>query len=91
MECNYTVPPGAYFEEYLDDNKISHEDGARSMGMSVVDFKNFLDGTTPLTQNVAIRASQISGIPVQSFEILEAGYVEDLPRLGITRGMTSAH
>lgn len=79
---NYAVPPGAYLEEWIEEQGSSLQQVADLLGYPLERVNEILDGSTPVTLGTAIRLERVVGIPADSWLRYETAYRADLNRLG---------
>jgi HTH-type transcriptional regulator/antitoxin HigA len=79
-ELDYAVPTGEFIEEWLDDNGVTQADLARALGCSPKHVSKLIHGA-PLTHDVALRLSRVTGISAERWMQLETFYRAELARL----------
>lgn len=72
------IPPGATILELLYVREMSLEELSEKMGCSEEYISKLIDGTTPLTSNVALEIESVLGVPTLFWNNLESNYREQL-------------
>ena len=95
MTTNYAVAPGAYLEEWLEDQGMSQGQAAARLGYSRKQINEVVNGRAPVTAQTATRLARLTGIPVEAWLRYEALYRADLARIrdeeGLARYADSIH
>ena len=78
---NYAVAPGAFLEEWLDDENMTQGQAASRLGYSRKQVNEVVNGHAPITADTASRLARLTGIPVDAWLRYEALYRADLQRL----------
>lgn len=88
VETNYAVPVSAYVREWIEANPFSIEEIDRhavaDYGVSLTDLIMYADNDA-LDLDFAMKIEAITGLNYQSLMRLDAQYVKDCERLGISR------
>ncbi len=84
-ETNYAVAPGEYLKEWRIEQGVSHRAAAELLGCSRWQLHEFDKGLIPVTDDIAGRLENITGVPANSWLRYEAAYRTDLTRLQGTR------
>ena len=80
MELDFYVPTGMMIQEYLDMNGMTQQDLADKLGLTDSFMKRLMDGTMPLTDELAEDISRLFGIGSEYFIEYEKGYREFLAK-----------
>lgn len=80
-ETNYAVPPGAYLEEWIEEQLLSRAQAADLLGWHQEQLDNIVDGVVPVGAATAMQLEQVVGIPVSSWLRYEAAYRADIARI----------
>jgi HTH-type transcriptional regulator / antitoxin HigA len=80
-DTDYATPPGETLRELLDEQGMTQRDLARRTGLSPKHVNRLLQGTVPLSPDVAQRLEHVTGTPARLWNRLEANYRSDLERL----------
>jgi HTH-type transcriptional regulator/antitoxin HigA len=78
---NYAVAPGAYLEEWINEQGLSQQRVAGLLGCSRKQVNEIVNGRAPITSDTAIRLERVVGIPADSWLRYEAAYRADLARI----------
>lgn len=79
---NYAVPPGAYLEEWLDEQGLSRRQVAELLWWGRKQVNEIIDGAAPVTRDIARQLEHVVGIPAGSWLRYETVYRADLARVG---------
>lgn len=90
-ETDYAVPTGEFIEEWLDDNDLSQAELSRRMGVSAKHVSKLIHGGVPLTPDVALKLSLVTGVPQEHWMTLEATYRADVSRLSAQEQFAAEH
>lgn len=71
---DYTIPPGATIQEWMDDSQVNHLDMAGRLEMSGSDLVNLLAGVTEITDSLAEKLEKVTQIPATMLTSLESSY-----------------
>ena len=77
----YLVAPGEVLNDYLEAGKMSQADLAKQTGLPHKTISDIVEGTAPLTMDVAVKLQYVLGRPAHFWLNLEALYQEDKARL----------
>ena len=80
-DYNYAVAPGDFLQEWLDDTATTQQEAADRLDCSRKHVNGIVNGRTPVTPDMALRLQRLTGIPVDTWLVYEAGYRADLERL----------
>lgn len=72
-QTNYAVSPGEYLKEWLNEQHPLHR--------TTTQLSDIIEGTAPVTIDIAVQLEQLTGIPTGSWLRYEAVYRSDLERL----------
>lgn len=75
---DYAVPPGSILEEYMQCYKITGEEMANHIGVSVKDLALLLKGELPMTHRIARKLFQATDINENMWMNLENLYRKQL-------------
>ena len=78
---NYAVAPGAYLEEWIDENDLSQQRVADMLGCSRKQVNEILNARAPITPDTAMRLERVVGIPADAWLRYEALYKADQTRI----------
>ncbi|GMA33493.1 helix-turn-helix transcriptional regulator [Litorihabitans aurantiacus] len=78
---NYAVAPGAYLEEWLEDEGLSQGQAAAMLGYSRKQVNEIVNGRAPITPDAATRLGRVTPIPAESWLLHEAKYRSDRARI----------
>lgn len=78
---NYAVAPGAYLQEWIDEQELSVQQAAAFLGCSSKQLGEIISGQTPITDKIAHRLAQRVGIPAESWLRYENTYRADIARI----------
>lgn len=78
FDRDWTVRPGATLKEWREENKLPVKAMARLCSMSVEQYEGVEAGRRKVTQVVACKLAQGTGIPPRLWLRFEAMYREDL-------------
>lgn len=78
---NYAVAPGAYLEEWIEDEGLSQQYVAGLLGCSRKQVNEIINGRAPITSDTAMRLERVVGIPADSWLRYEAAYRANLARI----------
>lgn len=78
---NYAVAPGAYLEEWIEDEGTTQGAVADLLGCSRKQVNEIVNGRAPVTPETAVRLARLTGIPADAWLRYEALYRADLARL----------
>lgn len=90
-QTDYAVPTGDFIEEWLDDNEMSQAELSRRMGVSSKHVSKLVNGAAPLSPEVALKLSLVTGVPQSHWMNLEARYQADLARLAAQEEFATGH
>jgi HTH-type transcriptional regulator/antitoxin HigA len=80
-DTDYAVPPGETLRELLEEQGLTQRDLARRADLSPKHVNKLLQGTVPLSADVAMRLERVTGTPARIWNRLEADYRSDLERI----------
>lgn len=80
-ERDYTLPPGEWIREWLEQHEMTQAEMARHMGVSLKHLNQLIGGKVSLTYPMAWKLQHETGISARQWAILEAIYRTDLLRL----------
>jgi HTH-type transcriptional regulator / antitoxin HigA len=80
-DTDYAVPPGETLRELLEEHGLSQRELARRADLSPKHVNKLLQGTVPLSADVAMRLERVTGTPARIWNRLEADYRSDLERI----------
>jgi addiction module HigA family antidote len=78
---NYAVAPGAYLEEWIDENDLSQQQVANMLGCSRKQVNEIINGRAPVTADTAMRLERVVGVPADAWLRYEALYKADQARI----------
>lgn len=78
---NYAVAPGEYIAEWLQEEEVSHAELEYALGVPETYLDALLSGQIALSDDVARALERLTGIPVTSWQRLDAKYWQDKARL----------
>lgn len=78
---NYTVAPGEYVTEWLEENAITMEELAFALGVNETYTTDLIEGKIPINEEIALALEKLTGIPVKRWAVLDATYWADKARL----------
>lgn len=78
---NYAVAPGAYLEEWIDENDLSQQRVADMLGCSRKQVNEIINARAPITGDTAMRLERVVGIPADAWLRYEAMYKADQTRI----------
>lgn len=78
---NYAVPPGAYLEEWIEENGLSQQTVADMLGSSRKQVNEIINGRAPVTSETAMRLERVMGISADAWLRYEAAYRADRARI----------
>ncbi|MPV36294.1 HigA family addiction module antitoxin [Georgenia subflava] len=78
---NYAVPPGAFLEEWLDDEAMTQGEAAARLGCSRKQINEIVNGRAPVTADTASRLARLTSVPTDAWLRYEALYRADLARI----------
>lgn len=78
---NYAVAPGAYLEEWIDEQGLSQQQVADMIGSSRKQINEIVNGRAPITSETAMRLQRVVGIPADAWLRYEAAYRADRARI----------
>ncbi len=81
IATNYAVAPGAYLEEWIDEEGLSQQQVADLLGSSRKLVNEIVNGHAPITSETARRLERVVGIPAESWLQYEAAFRADLARI----------
>lgn len=81
VEPNYAVAPGAYLEEWIEDQGLTQQKVAKLVGSSRKQINEIVNGRAPITTDTAIRLERVVGIKAQTWLKYETLYRADLARI----------
>lgn len=70
---NYAVSPGEYLKEWLNEQ--------HPLARTTTQLSDIIEGTAPVTTDIAVQLEHLTGIPTGSWLRHEALYRSDLERL----------
>lgn len=77
---NYAVAPGAYLQEWIEENDLHPQQVADILGYSRTQVNDLIHGRTLITPDNATQLERVVGIPVDAWLRYEALYQADLAR-----------
>lgn len=81
VQRNYAVAAGEYIAEWLEEERISRAELEYGLGVSGTYLDSLLAGEIALSDDVALALERLTGVPVTSWQRLDAKYWEDKARL----------
>lgn len=88
---NFTVAPGAFIDEWLEDNNVTQQVLAQRMGVSAKHVSKLLDDDpAPITAPVAQSLARVTGTPAKFWLQAESLYRSDLVRLAEDQELAEA-
>jgi plasmid maintenance system antidote protein VapI len=84
-QTNYAVPAGDYITEWCQEHEVSHAELEYTLGVSPSYLDALLAGEIALSDDVARALERLSGIPVTSWQRLDAQHWTDKARLAARR------
>lgn len=78
---DYAVAPGAYLDEWIDDQGLSQQQVADMLGASRKQVNEIINGRAPITSDTAMRLERVVGIPAKTWLRYEAAYRADRARI----------
>ncbi|KQY51557.1 HigA family addiction module antitoxin [Nocardioides sp. Root140] len=78
---NYAVAPGAYLEEWIDENGLSQQRVADMLGCSRKQVNEIINARAPITADTAMRLERVVGIPADAWLRYEALHKADQARI----------
>lgn len=78
---NYAVAPGAYLEEWIDENDLSQQRVADMLGCSRKQVNEIINARAPITADTAMRLERVVGIPADAWLRYEAMFKADRTRI----------
>jgi len=78
---DYAVAPGAYLEEWIEDQGLSQQRVADMLGSSRKLVNEIVHGRAPITTETALRLERVVGIPADAWLRYEALYRADRARI----------
>jgi len=88
-DTDYAVPPGETLRELLEEQGLSQRDLARRAELSPKHINKLMQGTVPLSSDVAMRLERVTGTPARIWNRLEADYRSDLERIRSQRELSA--
>lgn len=87
MEPNWTVAPGDYLQEWIEDNALEVGEVAERLGLHCVFVLTYLlEARIPVTPALAVRLEQLTGVAAGVWLRYEESYREGL-RAGKVRSV----
>jgi addiction module HigA family antidote len=77
---DWTVSPGSMLEEKIADMGLTIEAMAKRIELSLADARRLLEGETPLTNAIAVKLEELTGIQQEVWNNWEQTYRDDLVR-----------
>ncbi|WP_182378649.1 HigA family addiction module antitoxin [Nocardioides sp. WS12] len=87
---DYAVPPGAYLDEWIEEQGLSQQQVADMLGASRKQVNEIINGRAPVTNETAMRLERVVGIPAKVWLRYEAAYRADRARIADEQAL-SAH
>ena len=78
---DYAVAPGAYLEEWIEEQGLSQQHAADMLGCSRKLVNEIINGRAPITTDTALRLERVVGIPADAWLRYEALYRADRARI----------
>lgn len=78
---NYAVAPGAFLEEWLEDQDMTQGQAAERLGCSRKQVNEIVNGRAPISAETALRLARLTGIPADAWLRYEALYRADIERI----------
>lgn len=78
---DWAVPPGATIEEWLEEANMTQAELALRVGLSAKALNQIVRGHAPLTQETALRLEVVTGVPAQTWNLLEVHWQAESQRL----------
>ena len=82
-QTTYAVPPGAYLEEWMEEEGLSSDDVAALLGRDVDDVKDIVNGRVRIDADLAAALEKIVGISAKSWQKYQVAYYTDKRRIAI--------
>jgi addiction module HigA family antidote len=86
---NYAVAPGAYLEEWVEEEGHSQQQVADMLGTSRKLINEIINGRAPVTPDTAMRLERVVGIPAEAWLRYEALYRADRARISDEQELAS--
>lgn len=83
---DYAVAPGAIIQEYLEAFRMTPADLVQWSGLSSKTVAALLEGTVPITAEIAARLELALGRPARFWRNLERQFRKDSARLAGSKG-----
>lgn len=77
----YAVAPGAYLDEWLENEHMTQGEAAARLGCSRKQVNEIINGHAPVTAETASRLARLTGIPTDAWLRYESLYRADLTRI----------
>ena len=75
---NYTVAPGEYLEEWVEDSVLTKDELARELNLRNSELSALLKGDLPLGSLLADQLETLTKIPARVWEAYEKSFREEL-------------
>lgn len=80
------VPPGETIKELIEEEGILEAYLANKLGLSLDEIYDVLDGTNPITQQIADKLEEVLSPPSGFWMKLEEKYTSNIAKLNAERG-----
>lgn len=87
-QTDYTVAPGEYLREWMDDCCVTRPSAAWLLGLSPDQLEDLLTGAMPIDEQLAQTLETRTTMAAASWLRFEKAYLQDLQRLGLDRPKT---
>lgn len=84
-ETNYSVAPGEYLREWMDENRVGVEEVSGLLRADPDYVRALLSGRVPIGEETALRLADVTGILPKAWLRYERAYRADLARLAGSR------
>lgn len=84
-ETDYSVAPGEFLEEFVDDGDFTVQELAERLSWSVDEVFDFMEGKLAVDNKVANDLERAVSIPAHMWHRYEELFLNDMDRLGLTR------
>lgn len=81
FQPDWTIPPGATLEEWLEEVSMSQADLAERLNMSSKAVNQIVRGHAAISQATALKLESVTDVPAGIWNRLEANYQEDVARI----------
>lgn len=63
LECKYAIHPGSYIKDEVEHRKITMQQAAQSLGLTIKDYNKLLKGQINVNENIANKLEEFLDIP----------------------------